>query len=124
MIAAAAFLTSLSVRAQQAPPVLDGPRYGGTDLLKPERYRSWVFLSSGLGMAYGPDAGSGRPPRFTNVFVNPSSYDYFLDTGTWPEQTMFVLEIRQARTEGSINKGGNFQGTPPSRIRSCSSIRS
>jgi len=23
---------------------------------------------------------------------------------------MFVLEIRRARTEGSINKGGNFQG--------------
>lgn len=108
--AAAAFLGSLSLRAQQAPAVPDGPQYQGTELVKPERYRSWVFLSSGLGMAYGPDTGNGRPPRFTNVFVNPSSYAHFLDTGTWPEQTIFVLEIRQARTEGSINKGGNFQG--------------
>jgi hypothetical protein len=105
----AASMASVSTSAQQPAP-FDGPRYNGSELLKPEDYRSWMFLSSGLGMAYGPDAGQGRPPLFTNVFVNPSAYRAFLLTGRWPDRTMFVLEIRRARTEGSINKGGNFQG--------------
>jgi hypothetical protein len=96
--------------AAQKPVPADGPEYTGCELLKPQNYRSWRFLSSGLGMAYGPDAGQARPPMFTNVFVNPRAYEGFLETGTWPEQAMFVLEIRRARTEGSINKGGNFQG--------------
>ena len=61
-------------------------------------------------MAYGPDAGQGAPPLFTNVFVNPSAYRAFLQSGRWPDRTIFVLEIRRARTEGSINKGGQFQG--------------
>lgn len=94
----------------QQPASAEGPRYNGDELLKPHDYRSWVFLSSGLGMAYGPDAGRGRPAMFTNVFVNPPAYEHFLQTGKWPDQTMFVLEIRRARTEGSINKGGQFQG--------------
>ena len=105
---AAAFGT-LSVEAQQ-PVATDGPQYSGDELLKPVNYRGWTFLSSGLGMAYGPDATPGRPPLFTNVFVNPRAYRHFLETGSWPDQTILVLEIRRALTEGSINKGGNFQG--------------
>jgi Cytochrome P460 len=108
LLVAASFL-DWRAAAQQPVPV-EGPEYNRNELLKPQNYRSWRFLSSGLGMAYGPDAGQGRPPMFTNVFVNPRAYEYFLETGTWPDQTMFVLEIRRARTEGSINKGGNFQG--------------
>jgi hypothetical protein len=97
---------TLALRAQQAE---DGPRYSGTALLKPDNYREWVFVSSGLGMAYGPDATPGSPPLFTNVFVNPRSYREFMRTGAWPDRTMFVLEIRRAVTERSINKGGSFQ---------------
>jgi hypothetical protein len=106
---AAAAFASLSLDAQQPVPA-DGPRYSGDELLKPVDYRGWAFVSSGLGMAYGPDAAPGRPPLFTNVFVNPRSYRAFLETGSWPDQTIFVLEIRRAVTEGSINKGGSFQG--------------
>jgi hypothetical protein len=103
----AAAFSSRPVEAQQPA---DGPRYSGGELLKPEDYRSWVFLSSGLGMAYGPDAEPGRPPLFTNVFVNPRAYRHFTETGSWPDQTIFVLEIRRALSEGSINKGGSYQG--------------
>jgi len=75
--------------------------------MRPENYREWVFLSSGLGMTYGPAASAN--PQFDNVFVTPAAYKSFLSTGTWPDKTMFVLEIRGAATEGSINKGGHFQ---------------
>ena len=48
---------------------------------------------------------------FDNVFVNPESYAAFLETGTWPDKTMLVLEGRMAQGKGSINQKGNFQST-------------
>ncbi len=100
---------SLAVGAQQAPG--DGPRYtNGTNLVRPADYREWPFLSSGLGMTYQPSARSeSAPPSFTNVFVNPSAYRSFMQTGTWPDKTILVLEIRRSDSEASINKGGRFQ---------------
>lgn len=77
----------------------------------PSNYREWIFLSSGSGMTYGPSADPHGPPQFDNVFVNPSSYRAFLNSGKWPEQSIFVLEIRSAKSEGSINRGGRFQGS-------------
>ncbi len=76
-------------------------------LVRPANYREWIYLSSGLGMTYGPNT-PGEPP-FDNVFVSPASYREFLKNGRWPEKTMFVLEIRAASSHGSINKGGHFQ---------------
>src|SRR5580765_4038018 len=103
---AAAFLVAL--RAQPAPS--DGPTYAGNALLRPADYREWVFLGAGLGMTYQPPAGSQPPSQmFTNVFVNPSSYRSFMQTGQWPDKTMLVLEIRRSDSEVSINKSGRFQ---------------
>ena len=45
-----------------------------------------------------------------NVFVTPESYREFLRSGTWPDKTMFILEIREADTNVSINNGGHTQG--------------
>ena len=74
----------------------------------PAAYRTWVFLSSGLDMSYLPFALPGRH-SFTNVFVNPNAYAEFQRTGTWPDKTMLVLEVRRGETNGSINKSGQFQ---------------
>ena len=73
-------------------------------------YRQWVFLSSGLGMTYEPAAADPTNPAFDNVFVNPSSYRAFIESGSWPDKTMFVLEIRSATGHGSINNAGHYQG--------------
>ena len=70
-----------------------------------------MFLSSGLSMTY-EDEGDGSESGlrlFQNVFVNPSSYRAFMETGTWPDGTVFVLEFRRAGTEASINRAGRFQ---------------
>ena len=80
-------------------------------LVRPLDYRSWVFLTSGLGMTYGPaKPAADRPPLFDNVFVTRAAYEAFLRTGTWPDKTMFILEGRQAQTNVSINNGGHTQG--------------
>jgi hypothetical protein len=96
----------------QSIQIADQPRFSAdNELARPENYREWIYLSSGIGMSYsaaGNSAGNPNPP-FDNVFVTPSAYRSFLQTGTWPEQTMFVLELRGSASEGSINRGGRFQ---------------
>jgi hypothetical protein len=78
-------------------------------LVRPEGYRRWVFVSTGFGMSYNPDAGGNGALAFTNVFVAPEAYDFFLAHGTWPEKTMFVLEVYGSTSHGSINKSGSYQ---------------
>jgi cytochrome P460 len=96
--------------AQPQPP--DGPRYTSDgQLLRPENYREWIYLSTGLGMTYSSAgaAANALSERFDNVFVTPQAYKAFLDTGTWPDKTVFVLELRSSASKGSINKGGHYQ---------------
>jgi hypothetical protein len=131
VLAAAALALATVVYAQQPsagpaapkPAELGGATAGPTytangELIRPTDFREWMFVTSGLGMTYNqpaaPRPGSGqaapaRTPNFTNVYVNPSAYRAFTKTGQWPDQTMFILEIRASSSEGSINKGGHFQ---------------
>src|SRR2546422_7393633 len=100
---------SFGVRAQQAPT--DGPRYAnGTSLIRPTDYREWPFLGSSLGLAYTQlsDAARAAPP-FANVFVNPSSYRSFMQTGRWPDGTTLVLEVRRSSNQGVPIVGGRYQ---------------
>ena len=96
----------------QAPSASDGPRFTtGNRLLRPDNYREWVWLSSGLGMSYSPHANDAaeKDPPFDNVFVTRAAYRSFIENGQWPDKTMFVLELRHSATKGSINQGGHFQ---------------
>ncbi len=107
--AAAILVAAIFTRADSGPPP-DAPRYTADGrLLKPTGYREWVFLSAGFGMTYSPPAGE---PRFDNVFVSPSAYKRFLETGAWPDLTVLVLEVRGSQSKGSINQGGHFQTDP------------
>ncbi|MGB6485188.1 MAG: cytochrome P460 family protein [Candidatus Acidiferrales bacterium] len=98
----------IAQHAGHLAPAENQPQYtDGNQLVRPQNYREWIYLSSGLGMAYSPNPNI--PPTFTNVFVTPSAYRAFVATGRWPDKTMFVLEERTALSKGSINKGGHFQ---------------
>jgi len=74
----------------------------------PQQYREWVYLTSGVDMSYSPNMSMDHS-MFDNVFVNPEAYKAFLQTGTWPDKTMLVLEARMAGSKASINKNGHFQ---------------
>ncbi len=88
----------------------EGPNYTANGELKmPERYREWVFLTSGVDMSYSPSASITGHSMFDNVFVNPSAYRAFLETGSWPDKTILVLEVRGAEGPSSINKRGHTQ---------------
>jgi hypothetical protein len=89
------------------------PAYAGnSDLLPPKDYREWIYLTSGIDMSYSPKAADMQDhSMFDNVFVNPAAYRSFVATGTWPDKTVMVLEVRGAKTKGSINQKGHFQDT-------------
>lgn len=112
--AVVAWASTLAMSAQPAARAPESIRYTAKgELIKPPDFREWVFLSAGLGMNYNPQgagaATPGRPPAFTNVYVNPSSYRAFMKTGQWPDKTIFILEVRSSASEGSINKAGRYQ---------------
>ena len=63
-------------------------------------------------MNYSPKAMDMQgQSMFDNVFVNPAAYRSFVATGTWPDRTVMVLEVRGAKSKGSINQHGHFQDT-------------
>jgi hypothetical protein len=97
---------------QSATEPSSDPQYTSDAQLKfPEHYRNWVYLTSGFDMSYNPAMQMGDHHMFDNVFVNPEAYKAFVETGTWPDKTTLVLEVRGAVGKGSINQKGNYQGT-------------
>ncbi len=103
-LAAAAFLMAGD------SPHAGAPQYNTKGELQfPADYREWVYLSSGLGMSYDSGSSNAENPTFDNVFVLPSAYKAFLETGRWPDPTVFMLEVRASASNGSINKAGHFQ---------------
>ncbi len=110
LFSAMVLLPAAALRQSATPPA-SGPRYTSDAQLKfPEHYRDWVYLTTGFDMSYNP-AMSMDHHMFDNVFVNPESYKAFVETGTWPDKTTLVLEVRRAQDKGSINKSGNYQST-------------
>jgi hypothetical protein len=86
------------------PAATDAPIYTADGQLKmPEHYREWIFLTSGVDMSYTPNPAMAGHSMFDNVFVNPSAYRAFQQTGTWPDK------IRGAEGPSSINKRGHSQ---------------
>lgn len=108
------FLLLISVLAfnQTATAPANAPEYTADGQMKrPQNYREWIYLSTGIDMSYTPAAQSSGMDHhmFDNVFVNPEAYRSFIQTGTWPDKTMLVLEVRRAQSKGSINQNGNYQ---------------
>jgi hypothetical protein len=98
--------------AEKPAAVKDAPRFtADNQLIRPENYREWVYLSSGLNMSYSEEARDrSMPPMFDNVWVHPDAYRHFMTTGTWLDKTIFMLEVRHSESKASINKAGYFQG--------------
>jgi hypothetical protein len=88
------------------------PAYDSQGRLQPPlKYREWIYLTSGLDMSYTPKPEMEMGSMFDNVFVNPAAYHAFLETGTWPDKTILVLEQRNAEGPSSINKRGHSQSS-------------
>jgi len=126
IVTAAAFLLEAAAQPQavalpqaavQRSAVASSPAYlPDGRMIFPAQYREWIFLTSGLDMNYSATGSMQGHSMFDNVFVNPEAYREFLLTGTWPERTMLVKEMRGGAEKGSINKHGKFQNGEPMAV--------
>ncbi len=113
-----ALIAALVATAQQPDtaeaPSLDGmplPTYTADgDLILPEDYRTWIFVGASLGLSYSEGAAEREGPgAFTNVYIQPEAYRYFMKTGEFPEGTMLPMDIYRPGSRESINQAGYFE---------------
>jgi Cytochrome P460 len=88
----------------------DAPQFRGVQLVRPERYDRWPIVGASMGLSYAERLEGSGPGSFHRVYMNPSAYEAFKRTRTFPEGTTFVLEIRDAAQKASIARGGFFEG--------------
>ena len=99
-----------SGQRDEPQPSSSAPRYNKNgELLAPRGYRSWVFAGADLGLDYSQRKDESleyskkqaekddesRP--FHNVYIDRAAYDHFARTGTFPDKTVLVLELFEAR---------------------------
>ena len=78
------------------------------ELALPRDYRQWEFLSSSVAMNY-PEEGPGGHAMFGNLFVQPSARKQFENTGTWPDKTVLLIELRGVGHDAFLTKDAQFQ---------------
>ena len=99
---------AVSLLVSKPAPPTNLPQFtNGDELVRPQNYREWVFISSGFHLSNSMSPTEGA--TFMNVFVNPSAYQQFLISGNWPDSTILVEEIRKSSSEGPVNKTAQFQ---------------
>jgi quercetin dioxygenase-like cupin family protein/ketosteroid isomerase-like protein len=100
------------------------PEYDGNGKLKlPADYRRWIFVGANLGLQYSKDAKEMTPREknrhrdskkgdFHNVYINPEAYEHYLKTGNFPDKTVLVMDVYEARERDAkgIVSGGYFPG--------------
>jgi hypothetical protein len=102
----AAVLALASGRSDEPPARQALVRYNAQgELLRPEGYRTWVFVGADLGLDYSQrndqpldypqkkdeNADDGRP--FHNVYIDRTAYEHYARTGEFPDKTILVLEL-------------------------------
>jgi hypothetical protein len=87
------------------------PRYNEKGLLlAPEGYREWMFVGANIGMGYSEEAPNpAKASAFHNIYLDPRAYRTYVETGTFPDKTMLVMEVVTSATRESINKQGRFE---------------
>lgn len=74
----------------------------------PVGYRKWVFVGAPL----TPNAlndGNAPFPEYHNVYVEPTAFDHFAETGEWPEGTQIVKELMLIYQNDNDELGATFE---------------
>jgi hypothetical protein len=86
-------------------------------LLPPQGYERWTLVGTSIGLDYSKEKeeGAEKPGVFHNVYMQPEAFDHYVETGEFPEQTVFVVTNNpptKRQGEDEINRQGHFAGNP------------
>jgi tetratricopeptide (TPR) repeat protein len=102
-----ALITATTFGAEPARPAV---RFEGKDtLLRPEDYREWVFVGSSHGLRYDEAKKDPEQLEYKNVYINPSAYRAYKETGVFPQGTILVLETAAGEEKKEPGLRGSFQ---------------
>jgi hypothetical protein len=79
------------------------------ELNRPQNYRTWIYV----GTPTTPnDMNSGKAafPEFHNVYIDPTSYNYWKENGTWKDGTILVKELVSVGGKAASSGSGYFMG--------------
>jgi hypothetical protein len=126
LVASAVCALGLSAHTPTAPAPAarsSGPEYDEKGNLKrPTDFRTWVFVGANLGLAYHKDlpdtaprkqdVARKKPGEFHNVYIRPESYEHYVKTGKFPDLTVLVMEVFEAKERDAkgIVSAGLFPG--------------
>lgn len=75
------------------------------EVVRPEGYRQWVFVGAPL-TPNALNGGEAPFPEFHNVYVEPSAFLHYSQTGTWPEGAQIVKELTTIRENNNDEETG------------------
>ena len=132
LLSAVACATCLTASTQPPPATQvrsPDPQYDEKGNLKrPADFRKWVFVGASIGLRYHKDLpdttpreqdrpkkaepGKYDPGEFHNVYIQPEAYEHYLKTGKFPDPTVLVMEVFEAKERDSkgVVSGGLFPG--------------
>jgi Cytochrome P460 len=76
----------------------------------PADWRRWVYVGTPL-TPNGLNKGKAPFPEFHNVYVEPSAFDSYMQTGTWAQGTQIVKELVLVRSSDNAPDGSSIESS-------------
>ena len=105
-------LLLLAAVSWSEPKAVTGPQYDARgELVRPRGFRSWVVVGTSLGLGYSDATRApGDPGPFRSVYMEPSAFAAYRETGEFPEGTMLALIVHGAGSRTPPAKNGFHMG--------------
>lgn len=103
-----------AARANAAEPQDMKPAPGATynaegELQRPNDHREWVFVGAPV-TPNDMNDGKAAFPEFHNVYIDPSSFASYKQTGKFPDGTVILKELVSVGGKSMPSGNGYFQG--------------
>ncbi len=77
-------------------------------LITPENWREWIYIGTPV-TPNGINGGAAPFPETHSVYIDPTSWAHWKETGTFREGTMLAKELSMLITEGAYEDGSTDQ---------------
>ena len=78
------------------------------EVVRPDDWRSWMFVGTPL-TPNALNGGEAPFPEFHNVYIEPTAFDAYKETGVFPDGTQLAKELVLVLSEGASEDGSTMQ---------------